>query len=222
MNKIIIQFLFFLLLLPTNILAKTLQGKVIHVADGDTITILTPQKKQVKIRLAAIDCPESGQAYGKKAKKFTSSMVYGKHVKVKPITKDRYGRTVAMVLVNSSNLSKQIIANGYGWVFRKYCKWRFCDDWLRLEEKVRDRGIGLWRDRNAIPPWEWRKAKRNGGSNKKNNVVGGLGIYHGNARSKSLHGYGCKYYNCKNCTVVFRSVSDAVNAGYHPHNECVK
>ena len=66
MNKIIIQFLFFLLLLPTNILAKTLQGKVIHVADGDTITILTPQKKQVKIRLAAIDCPESGQAYGKK------------------------------------------------------------------------------------------------------------------------------------------------------------
>ena len=224
MNKIIIQFLFFLLLLPTNILAKTLQGKVIHVADGDTITILTPQKEQIKIRLAAIDCPESGQSYGKKAKKFTSSMVYGKHVKVKPITKDRYGRTVAMVLVNSSNLSKQIIANGYGWVFRKYCKWRFCDDWLRLEETARDRGIGLWRDRNAIPPWEWRKAKRNGGSSRATNnfVNSGTGIYHGNVKSHVFHGSGCRYYNCKNCVKMFQSREEAVRAGFRPHTDCVK
>ena len=219
----------FLHCLPAFTFAQPITGKVISVADGDTITILVSARNSVKVRLAAVDCPESGQAYGKQAKKFTSRMVYGKQVTIKPVTKDRYGRTVAMVYQNGANLSKEIIANGYGWVFRKYCKWAFCSDWLRLEQNARNRGIGLWRDKNAIPPWEWRKLQR--GSNQpssrfhsttRSQYLPNSGGYHGNVRSHVFHGSGCQHYNCKNCVKVFRSKSEAVKAGYKPHRSCVK
>jgi endonuclease YncB( thermonuclease family) len=63
-------------------------GKVIGVADGDTITVLR-DKEQVRIRPYGIDCPEGGQAFGKKAKKFTSDMIFGKVVEVEPVDVDR-------------------------------------------------------------------------------------------------------------------------------------
>jgi micrococcal nuclease len=211
-----------LLLLPSIAFSETIAGKVIKVADGDTITILTPGNKQIKIRLSAVDTPEGGQAYGKKAKQFTSRMVYKKNVRVDKETTDRYGRTVGFVYVDGANLSEQIIRNGYGWVYRKYCKGAFCDDWLDLEKQARNAGIGLWAGDN-IPqaPWEWRSAKRNGGKNKVA-VIGGAGIYHGNVKSHVLHGSRCKYYNCKNCTAIFGSVDEAMKAGYRKHKQCVE
>jgi micrococcal nuclease len=89
-------------------------GKVVDVADGDTITILTTQNQHIKIRLSSIDCPESSQPFGNKAKQFTFAMAFGKNVTIHPETTDKYGRTVAMVLVNGLNLNKEIVANGYG------------------------------------------------------------------------------------------------------------
>lgn len=211
-----------LLLLPSTTLANTITGTVVSVADGDTITILTKQNKKLKIRFHGIDTPEKKQAYGQQAKKYTASKVAGKIVTIRPETTDKYGRTVATVFVNGSNLNEQIVADGYGWVYRKYCKQSYCKDWLKLEENAKSFYFGLWADPNPVPPWEWRKAKRNSSNNRSSNVVGGLGIYHGNARSKALHGVGCKYYNCKNCTVVFKSVQAGVNAGYRPHYECIE
>lgn len=128
------QLLILLLFLPTVSFSETITGRVIRVADGDTITIFTPSQEQIKIRLSAVDTPEGGQAYGKKAKKFTSSMVYKRNVEVKKETTDRYGRIVGLVFVDGVNLSEKIITNGYGWVYRKYCKWDFCEDWLDLEK----------------------------------------------------------------------------------------
>ena len=88
--------LFLLLQCPSPVLATTITGKVIKVAYGDTITILTPQKKQVKIRLYGIDTPENGQTYSKKAKQLTSSLVAGKDVHVEVYDTDRYGRTAPL------------------------------------------------------------------------------------------------------------------------------
>ena len=221
------SFLVFLacIAIPSISLSQTLIGKVISVADGDTITVLLPHYNQIKIRLSAVDCPESGQAYGRKAKKFTSKMVYGKQVTVKPVTTDRYGRIVAMVYHSGANLSEQIIANGYGWVFRKYCKWAFCNDWLRLEKNARDRLIGLWRDKHAMPPWEWRKVQRGNGqpSTRTRSAISysNSGRYHGNVRSHVFHGPGCQHYNCKNCVKLFRSKDEAIKTGYRPHKQCI-
>jgi endonuclease YncB( thermonuclease family) len=222
-HKPLYLFFFILVLIPYISFSATITGKVISVADGDTITILTQQHEQIKIRLSAVDTPEKGQAFGQKSKDFTSSMVAGKNVSIKSETIDKYGRSVAMVFVNGSNVNEQIVKQGYGWVYRKYCKGAFCNDWLELEKQARNSQIGLWADKNPTPPWEWRHGqKNNGNSGIKSNVAGGTGIYHGNQRSHVFHGASCRDYNCKNCTVMLGSVNEAVGAGYRAHRECVK
>ncbi len=210
---------------------STFTGKVIDVADGDTITILTQSDGKIKIRLAGIDCPESTQTHGEKAKQYLSSLVDGKRVSIQPETVDRYGRTVGMVLVNGANINEQIVSNGHGWVFRKYCTADYCGDWLKLEEKARKTRIGLWQDANPKPPWEWRAEQKSGNNGvntsapavETTNTGGGSStVYHGNTRSQVFHGPTCKDYNCKNCTVVLGSAQEAVRAGYRAHRDCVK
>ena len=71
--------------------AKTLQGKVIKVADGDTITIVDDRDFKYRIRLAGIDAPEKDQPYGKESTKNLKWLVYGKGVTVKYSKYDRYG-----------------------------------------------------------------------------------------------------------------------------------
>lgn len=208
-----------LLLIPRVTVAW--EGKVVEIADGDTITVLQ-DRKQVKIRLYGIDTPEKGQAFGKAAKKYTSSLVARKTIKIIPYDTDKYERTVGVVLVDGMNVNQSLISAGLAWQYRKYCKASFCDGWLGLEKHARNSGIGLWKDKSPQPPWEWRSEKRNGGSGKSDNVVGGVGIYHGNKKSHLLHSSSCQYYNCKNCTVVFQSADDAVSAGYKAHKQCVK
>jgi len=221
-------FLILLLLFSSSLPAysQSITGKVISVADGDTITILTSEKEQIKIRLSAIDTPEKKQAYGQKAKDFTSSMVAGKNVTIEKETIDKYGRTVAMVLIDGLNLNKEIVKQGHGWVYRKYCQKAFCGEWLELEREAREAKIGLWADSKPVPPWIWRHGEKNNDNSSVTSnsvaVSGGTGgIYHGNQRSHVFHGSGCKDYNCKNCTVMLGSVNEAVGAGFRAHRECV-
>ena len=217
------------LLLPVPLNAQTITGKVISVADGDTITILDEGKQQTKIRLYGIDTPEKAQAFGKKAKKFTASLTAGKQANVTVYDTDRYGRSVGVVFVNGINVNEEIIKNGYAWQYRKYCKASFCSDWLKLEEHARSFAFGLWDESNPQPPWDWRKFKR--GKNTKKSYVpstsptpatSGTGSYHGNRKSHVFHGPSCRHYNCKNCTKRFKSIREATSAGYRPHNQCVE
>jgi endonuclease YncB( thermonuclease family) len=101
----------FLLTLPC--LAWAWSGEVVGITDGDTITVLHSKTlKDVKIRLYGIDCPEGYQAFSKKAKQFTSKMVYGKVVEVKVMATDRYGRTVAMIFVDKTLLNEELVKAG--------------------------------------------------------------------------------------------------------------
>jgi len=69
-------------LFSSNVTAADFQAKVIHIADGDTITVLNATKKKIKIRLNGIDCPEKAQALGNRAKQFTKDLVAGQTVPV--------------------------------------------------------------------------------------------------------------------------------------------
>ena len=147
----------FLLVLPCPVWAWS--GKVIGVADGDTITVLRDKQPQ-KIRLYGIDCPEKRQPFGKKAKQFTSDMVFGKTVEVEPVATDRYGRTVAFVRVENITVNEELIKEGLGWVYVRYCKLPLCAEWQGLQLAAQAEKRGLWGDSHHIPPWEYRRQKR--------------------------------------------------------------
>ncbi|WP_160138485.1 thermonuclease family protein [Chryseobacterium sp. c4a] len=152
------------LLFPAILFSQT-SGKVIKISDGDTITVLLKGNIQKKLRLAEVDCPESGQAFGKNAKQFTSSQVFGKTVKFTETSTDRYGRSIAKVYYDKDKyLSKELIKQGMGWWYFSYSK----DDSLgKLQEKAQQNKIGLWQDIHAVAPWEYRKMKREESKNKK-------------------------------------------------------
>ncbi len=144
--------------------ASTLEGFCIGVKDGDTIKVRTV-RGDLDIRLYGIDTPETqkrgkpGQPFGRQATNFTNKLVRKKHVVLDIVDTDRYGREIAIVHINNLILNKELVAHGYAWVYRKYCKANFCSDWLKLEAAARENKSGLWRDTNPINPAIWRKRK---------------------------------------------------------------
>ena len=149
-------------LVNTPNLSFAWSGEVVGITDGDTITVLNSKTlKDVKIRLYGIDTPERGQAFSKKAKQFTSSMVFAKQVEVEPVDVDRYGRTVALVTVSKRLVNEELVNAGFAWVYTRYCDRPICERWKALEYEAREAKRGLWNDPNAIPPWEFRRKKRN-------------------------------------------------------------
>ncbi len=130
---------------------STITGKVISIADGDTITVLV-EKTEHKIRFSGIDCPERKQAFGAKAKKFTGDRAFGKQVTVEVVDRDRYGRDIGMVILpDGSNLNHALVKAGLAWWYRKYSP---KDKTLEsLESAARKARVGLWSDPKPIPPW---------------------------------------------------------------------
>lgn len=128
--------------------------RVVGVTDGDSITCLTPEKQQVKVRLNAIDAPERGQPFANKSKQALSDMVFGKDVEVEELGTDRYKRTIGQVMVGELDVNHEMVAKGMAWHYVKY------DDSKVLREaqqSARTAKLGLWADPHATPPWDWRK-----------------------------------------------------------------
>ncbi|SHE71047.1 Endonuclease YncB, thermonuclease family [Desulfacinum infernum DSM 9756] len=131
-------------------------GRVVEVHDGDTLTVLRGSET-VKVRLYGVDCPEKSQEGGPEAMAFVVRMVQGRDVSVRPVTRDRYGRTVAWVQADGGLLNEKLVASGHAWVYRRYCKdGDRCRRLLKLEEAARDRALGLWAGMDPVPPWEYR------------------------------------------------------------------
>jgi endonuclease YncB( thermonuclease family) len=155
--KIILQyFVVMVVLIPT--LSWAWQGLVVGVSDGDTITVMHEGKGE-KIRLYGVDCPEKKQAFGKKAKQFTSDMVFKKTVDVTPVNNDRYGRTIAWITHSGKVLNEELLKAGLAWHYKRYSKEQKL---AKLEDCARQKRVGLWSDPRAVTPWEFRKS-----SNKK-------------------------------------------------------
>ena len=146
------------LLLASSALAGEFNGPVVSVLDGDTIEVLH-KKRAERTRLSGIDCPEKGQPFGEKAKQAASALVFGKEVTVQTHGKDKYGRTLADVLLpDGKNVNHTLVKDGWCWWYRKYA---LGDTTLeRLETEAREAQRGLWADPHPVPPWEWRKRNR--------------------------------------------------------------
>lgn len=128
-------------------------GKVVAVADGDTLTVLR-DREQIKVRLVEIDAPEKAQAFGNRSKQSLSDLCFGKSATLANQGKDRYGRTLARVTCDGIDANAEQVRRGMAWVYRKYAPKD--SPHYAAESEARAARRGLWADADPMPPWEWR------------------------------------------------------------------
>lgn len=137
------------------------KGKVVKVADGDTVTVLSSEGRMERVRLQGIDTPELDQPGGPEAKEFCSDLALFKEVKLTPLGRDDYGRTVALLrLPDGKLLNEELVRGGHAWVSDKYCTQAWCPGWRELQKKARQGKLGLWANPKAVPPWVWKRNKK--------------------------------------------------------------
>jgi micrococcal nuclease len=145
-------------------IGKPNSGKVVGIIDGDTYDILMDGNKTIRIRMEGIDAPEKGMPFYKAAKKYLSTLCFGKQVTLKISGKDNRDRTLAFsYLENGTELSHEMLKAGLAWHFKKYNS----DSVLaQLEIEAQNAKIGIWSMENPMSPWDNRSLHRNGISTK--------------------------------------------------------
>ena len=138
--------------------AATLEGKVVGILDGDTITVLV-DRGEVKVRVAGIDAPEKKQPFGQRSKQHLSDCAFGKSVAVEWSKTDRYGRTIGKITADGVDCGLRQIQDGLAWHYKAYAKEQSATDraaYSEAESKAATRKAGLWSDPHPTPPWEFR------------------------------------------------------------------
>ncbi len=163
-----------LALLAQSPCAAVLEGRVIHVADGDTLTVLDDQQHSHKIRLAGIDAPERGQPFGRKATEALAALAKNQRVTIDGGKTDRYQRRIGIVKVAAegcipctpgTDVGLALVVAGLAWHYRAYEREQSRSDrkqYREAESGARSRRDGLWTDAAPMPPWDWRRARREG------------------------------------------------------------
>ncbi|HPM30802.1 MAG TPA: thermonuclease family protein [Chryseolinea sp.] len=129
-------------------------GKVVSVIDGNTIEVIGDDNETIKISLLGIDCPELGQDYGDKAKKFMEKLTLEKNVTVKLQGKDRWGNYLAIVTVNDKiDPRVELLKEGLAWTAEK----NPLPELEEHKEKAKEKNKGLWKQENPTPPWIYRR-----------------------------------------------------------------
>lgn len=144
------------LVLPAQ--ARTVEGQVVKVIDGDSLIALVGGR-ELEIRLDEIDAPERNQPYGRQARELLTRLALDRKVRIDLRTRDAYGREVAWLQAGETAINARLVELGGAWAYRRYLRDR---DLLVLEDTARRAGRGLWAlpERERVPPWEWRQALR--------------------------------------------------------------
>lgn len=143
--------------------SQTLTGRVVRIADGDTVTVLDSSDTQHRIRLEGIDAPESHQAFGTQSKKNLSEMVFGKDVTIVYQKTDQYGRLVGKILLNGKDINLEQVKAGMAWHYKEYQREQTPEDrdlYAAAEEEARKARRGLWQDPDPVEPSAFRKEEK--------------------------------------------------------------
>ncbi len=202
---------------------KILHGKVVGVADGDTVTVLDENHLQHKIRLNGIDAPESAQAFGQTAKRNLSALVFGQDVVVTWDKIDRYGRLVGTVMRGETNANLEQLRAGLAWYYREYASdvpGEFRSAYAAAEAEARAAKRGLWQDATPQAPWVYRHPQAATPSEATRESYDGPVV--GNRNSHLYHLPGCVNYStiAERNRVNFDSEDAAQRAGYRRAGNC--
>lgn len=151
------------------VLSVVMACLVLRVADGDTLTAQCPHQPpmksaapwplpvKVKVRLAEIDAPEKGQAFGQRSKRALEQLCLGRMAQVRATESDRYGRWVAHVQCQGLDVNAQQVRSGMAWVYERYAQ----DPQLpRLQQQAQAQRQGLWVQARPTPPWTFRQQRK--------------------------------------------------------------
>jgi endonuclease YncB( thermonuclease family) len=142
---------------------QELPGRVVSVADGDTVTVLDSNDRQHRIRLAGIDAPESHQAFGEQSRQSLSEMIFGKDVTVSYQKIDQYGRLVGKILLDGKDINLEQVRAGMAWHYKFYEDEQTTEDrelYAKAEDDARAARRGLWQDPNPVEPYQFRKEEK--------------------------------------------------------------
>jgi len=138
--------------------------KVLSVGDGDTIRVSSPSgTSKTTVRLACIDAPETSQApYGNDARQaLQGELAIGAEVSLRTKATDRYGRTVAEVMVGTTNINQALVAAGAAFVYWQFIEGCDRETYSSLENEARLRSLGIWHLPGGIQrPWDYRRGRK--------------------------------------------------------------
>jgi endonuclease YncB( thermonuclease family) len=118
------------------------------------------------VRLYGIDAPEvrhgrkPGQAFGEDAKKALAGKVLRKDVTLTIQDIDRYKRVVGIIRIDNRNINEEMVRDGWAWAYREYLRGPYASEFIDAEREARGKKLGLWRQFNPKPPWEYRRGLR--------------------------------------------------------------
>ena len=143
---------------------KAFDAVVFRVVDGDTVDVRAVDGAETRLRLYGIDAPESSQEFGPDARRYVSSRILKRQVRVQGRYNDKYGRLVATIYVNGEDFSLELLRNGIVWHYVQYC-----DDpaYASAQRRARSSGVGLWGGSSPQAPWEFRREHPWRGTKKK-------------------------------------------------------
>ncbi|NOX19953.1 MAG: thermonuclease family protein [Nitrospirae bacterium] len=152
---------------------KIVVGKIVKVKDGDTVVISPLDGGQFfTCRLYGIDAPETpkytrrgrlrkpGQPYGKEASRELKRLILGKTATVILTGAKTYNREVCIIKYNGIEINLEMVKRGYAWAYRRYLKRPYASEYINAERKARENRLGLWKQKNPVPPWEFRRLFR--------------------------------------------------------------
>lgn len=204
-----------------NNVQLVIEGKVINVHDGDTITVINQSNQKFHIRLQGIDAPELKQEFGSVSQQNLSRLVMGKQVAIYWTKVDKYRRTVGTIMLDGRDMNIEQVKVGLAWHFKKYEDEQEPQDrrtYAAAEQQARAAKLGLWQDADPTAPGDWRqgvKTKRWGPPPPEGTIIG-------NSNSKKYHRPDCSGYRdmAEKNRVFFKSVEEAEAAGYKRAGNC--
>ncbi len=180
------RLIFTLILSSASLLrAETLVGRCTHVEDGDTFTLTMGDKSTQKVRLYGIDAPEKRQDYAEAAKQKLTELTAGRELRAVVMNRDRYGRAVARVYADKTDICLAMVSGGCAWHYVIYAPLDI--ELAEAEALASAQKWGLWQHPHPIPPWEFRKGVRPVKPNQHNHP-------YWITESGKIHNAECKYF----------------------------
>ncbi len=146
--------------LPVNM---EINGRITKVHDGDSAHITPTGSKRVIVRLAAIDAPEIKQEHGIKSRDYLRGLILNREVVAYCNKLDKYRRQICKVTHKGTDINVEMLKGGQAWYYSRYRQEQTRSDqriYKKAESLAKRAQLGLWKNTEAVAPWEFRSIVR--------------------------------------------------------------